>query len=185
MPPCFTPNSAEQGPLAAESFSWRDRVFLIAVFAALVLLKIPGVLQGRLWAEDGLFLQDALQLPWWQALTTPHTGYIDLTASGAMLIAIHATDLEQVARVSVLIGLVIQLCPVVLLVTSRCAWLRPRWVLVTALLLLLTPPVAEEVWLSPVTSQYHLMVCTGLILAFEVRLGRSTCSKSCCWRWPD
>ena len=153
MPPCFTPNSAEQGPLAAESFSWRDRVFLIAVFAALVLLKIPGVLQGRLWAEDGLFLQDALQLPWWQALTTPHTGYIDLTASGAMLIAIHATDLEQVARVSVLIGLVIQLCPVVLLVTSRCAWLRPRWVLVTALLLLLTPPVAEEVRLSPVTSQ--------------------------------
>jgi len=39
------------------------RVFLLAVFAALVALRIPGVLQGRLWAEDGLFLLDALRLP--------------------------------------------------------------------------------------------------------------------------
>lgn len=42
---------------------------------------------------------------------------------------------------------------------------------VAGLLLILTPPIAEEIWLSPVTSQYHLMVCTGLILAFEVRTG--------------
>lgn len=164
-------NPSELRPPASASFSVRGRAILIFAFATLVLLKIPGVLQGRLWAEDGLFLKDALQMPWWQALTTPHTGYIDVTASGAMLIATRVAALEHVAFFSVLVALIIQLCPAVLLVTSRCAWLRPRWVLVTALLLVLTPPIAEEVWLSPVTSQYHLMVCAGLILAFEVRSG--------------
>ena len=118
-----------------------------------------------------MFLLDALQRPWWQALATPHTGYIDVVASGAMLIATRLADLEHVALVSVLLALVIQLCPAMLLITSRCAWLQPRWVLVVALLLILTPPVAEEVWLSPVTSQYHLMVCAALILAFEPRTG--------------
>jgi hypothetical protein len=156
---------------APDPFSSPTRVFLIAIFAALVLLKIPGVLAGRLWAEDCLFLQDAVRLPWWQALATPHTGYIDLAASAAMLIATHVTDLEHVALASVAIALFVQLCPAVLLVTSGCEWLRPRWAMLTALLLVLMPPIAEEVWLSPVTSQYHLMVCTGLILAFTVRGG--------------
>jgi len=171
MPLRLTESPAGQRPPTSASFSPRGRALLVAIFAAFVLLKIPGGLQGRLWAEDGLFLLDALRLPWWQALTTPHTGYIDVVASMAMLIATRATDLEHVALVSVLIALLIQLCPAVLLVTSRCAWLRPRWVLVTALVLMLTPPIAEEIWLSPVTSQYHLMVCTGLILAFEVGTG--------------
>src|SRR3954470_6832074 len=89
----------------------RDGILLIVVTALLILWKIPGILPGRLWAEDGLFLLDALHLPWWQALTTPHTGYIDLLASGAMLIATHVTDLEHVALVSVGIALVIQICP--------------------------------------------------------------------------
>jgi hypothetical protein len=171
MPFCSTQNPAKQGLSTSAPFSLCSRALLVAIFAALVLLKLPGVLQGRLWAEDGLFLQDALQLPWWQALTRPHTGYIDVAASTAMLIATHITDLEHVAFVSVVIALIIQLCPAVLLVTGRCEWLQPRWVLVTALLLILAPPIAEEVWLSPVTSQYHLMVCTGLILAFRVGIG--------------
>ncbi|WP_428483144.1 hypothetical protein [Rhodopila sp.] len=136
-----------------------------------ILWKIPDILQGRLWAEDGLFLLDALHLPWWQALTTPHTGYIDVVASGAMLIATRVTDLDHVALVSVAIALIVQICPVVLLVTTRCEWLRQRRVRLIAVLLVLTPPVAEEIWLSPVTSQYHLMLCAGLILAFEVRRG--------------
>ena len=163
--------SFAQGSPASAPFSSRSRCILVAVFGALVLLKIPGVLPGRLWAEDGFFLLDALRLSWWQALITPHTGYIDVVASGAMLIATRMTDLEHVPLVSVLIALLIQLCPAVLLVTSRCAWLRPRWTLVTALLLVLIPPISEEIWLSPVTSQYHLMVCAGLILALEVQTG--------------
>ena len=149
----------------------RDRAFLIIVAALLILWKIPSLLQGRLWAEDGFFLLDALHLPWWQALTTPHTGYIDVLASGAMLIATHVTDLEHVAPVSVGIALIIQLCPIILLLTSRCDWLRPRWMLAIAVLLVVTPPVVEEVWLSPVTGQYHLILCTGLILALEVETG--------------
>jgi len=171
MPLFLTARPAQPAVSRSVTFTLAGRVFLLAVFAALVALRIPGVLQGRLWAEDGLFLLDALRLPWWQALTTPHTGYIDVVASGAMLIVTHATDLEHVALASVLMALIIQLCPAVLLVTSRCEWLRPRWVRLIALLLILAPPIAGEVWLSPVTSQYHLMVCTGLILAFPVGTG--------------
>jgi hypothetical protein len=137
----FTQRPIEPVLRAPEAFSSPTRVFLIAIFAALVLLKIPGVLAGRLWAEDCLFLQDALRLPWWQALATPHTGYIDLAASAAMLIATHVTDLEHVALASVAIALFVQLCPAVLLVTSGCDWLRPRWAMLAALLLVLTPPI--------------------------------------------
>jgi hypothetical protein len=148
-----------------------NRFLLVALFAILVLVKIPSLLDGRLWAEDGFFLVDALRLPWWQALVTPHTGYIDITASGVMLIATHVADLEHVAWVSVLLALCIQICPAILLITSRCDWLKPQWVLIIALLLLLAPPVSEEVWISPVTSQYHLMVCAALILAFDMGSG--------------
>lgn len=151
--------------------SWHFRILLIAGFTAFVLAKIPGVLQGRLWAEDGFFLIDAVRLPWWRALITPHTGYIDVVASGAMLIATHLVNLENVALLSVLLALAIQICPALLLVSSGCSWLQSRWALIVALLLAAIPPAADEVWLSPVTSQYHLMVCAGLILAFDVRGG--------------
>ena len=139
----------------------------IALYGMLVLMRIPSLLEGRLWAEDGFFLVDALRLPWWQALTTPHTGYVDVTASTIMVLAVHMADLEHVALVSVLAACLVQVCPAILLMTSSCAWLRPRWALIVALLLVLAPPMAEEIWLSPVTSQYHLMVCTALILAFD------------------
>ena len=148
---------------------WSICCSLITAYAALALLKIPSLLQGRLWAEDGLLLLDALQRPWWQALATPHTGYIDVVAGGAMLIATHFADLEHVALVSILLALVIQLCPAMLLITSRCAWLS-RAGLCVALLLILTPPVGKRFGSAglPVS---HLMVCTGLILAFEPRTG--------------
>jgi hypothetical protein len=145
----------------------RSQLVLIALFGMLVLLRIPSLLEGRLWAEDGLFLVDALRKPWWQALTTPHTGYIDVTASTAMLLATRVADLEHVALVSIVVALAVQVCPAILLATSSCAWLQPRWALILALLLVLAPPAAEEIWLSPVTSQYHLAVCAALILAFD------------------
>jgi hypothetical protein len=149
----------------------RNRLLLIALFALLVLLKIPSLMEGRLWAEDGLFLTDALRLPWWQALTTPHTGYIDVTASTAMLVATHLVDLPNVPLISVGMALLIQVCPAILLVTSRCWWLQ-SWAMIVALLLVLLPPLTSEIWLSPVTSQYHLMLCTGLILGLDLGSGR-------------
>src|SRR5689334_3793975 len=86
----------------------QTRLWLLVPFAALVLLKIPGALTGRLWAEDALYFLDAVHLPWWQALFVPHTGYIDLTASGSMLIATRLGNLEQVGLFSVLMALIVQ-----------------------------------------------------------------------------
>ena len=149
----------------------QTRLWLLVPFAFLVLLKIPGALAGRLWAEDALYFLDAMHLPWWQALFVPHTGYIDLTASGAMLIATRLADLEQVGLLSVLLALLVQLLPALLLITSRCSWLQSYWALSAALLLVLVPPLTEEIWLSPVTSQYHLMVCSALLLALPTETG--------------
>lgn len=98
---------------------------MIVVVAGLILLKNPSVVHGRPWAEDGLFLLDAIQLPWWQALMTPHTGYIDVVASGAMVIATHLVGRPDVATISVIVALILQMCPAILLVTSRSEWLRP------------------------------------------------------------
>jgi hypothetical protein len=149
----------------------QTRLWLLVPFAALVLLKIPGALTGRLWAEDALYFLDAVHLPWWQALFVPHTGYIDLTASGSMLIATRLGNLEQVGLFSVIMALIVQLLPALLLVTSRCTWLQSKWTLCLALLVVLAPPLTEEVWLSPVTSQYHLMVCSALLLALPTEVG--------------
>jgi hypothetical protein len=88
-----------------------------------------------------------------------------------MLFATNITDIEHVALVSVWFALFIQICPALLLITSRCSWLQSAWAITIALLLVLLPPLAEEVWLSPVTSQYHLMVCAALILAFDIATG--------------
>jgi hypothetical protein len=42
---------------------------------------------------------------------------------------------------------------------------------VLALLLLLIPYGAREIWLNSITSQFHLVFCAVLILAFPVRGG--------------
>lgn len=144
-----------------------SHLLLLAMYAGLILIKMPGVLVGRLWAEDGFFLVDALRLPWWQVLTTQHTGYIDVTASIGMLLATRLASLEDVPLFTVGWAFAVQLLPAILLLTSRSAWLETPYRYGLALLLIVLPPFTEEIWLNPVTSQYHLMLCVGLILAFE------------------
>ena len=154
----------------AWSAAW-GRAGLVALFALVLALRMPGVLHGRLWAEDGLFLLDALRLPWWQALVAPHTGYIDMVASTIMLIATRTALLEYAPLVSVALSLAVQCLPAMLLATSRIAWLDKPAHLAVALAMLAFVPLSEEVWLSPITLQYHLIVCVGIVLADQPRRG--------------
>ena len=137
----------------------------------LIAARMPGILRGRFWAEDGFFLLDALRLPWHEALLQPHTGYLDLIASGTMQVATRVVRLEYAPLVSVIIALVIQAIPGALLVANQPIWLRNPWRLAAALLLIATVPVSEEIWLSPITSQYHLIIAVGLVLALPTRRG--------------
>ncbi len=151
----------------------RARLLLGLAFAALVLCKLPDiVLRGRFWAEEGnKFFVNAWLLPWRSALLAPWGGYLNLTANLAGVLAWHVPPLNWAPYAATTVGLLFQLCPAILVLTTRTAWLQRPLVLVAALLLLLTVPSSEEVWLSSIGTQCHLTLCAALILAFAAEAG--------------
>jgi hypothetical protein len=153
--------------MAGGTASIRLRAEMFAAFAVLVAMRIPGVLTGRFWAEDGFFFVDALRLPWSRALLQQHTGYLDLVASVTMVLATRLVNPEDAPQVSLAVSLCVQVLPGLLLATGGIRAMRSPWCLGSALLILATVPVAEEVWLSPITAQYHLIVAVAIILASE------------------
>jgi hypothetical protein len=88
------------------------------------------------------------------------------------LLARNLAKLQSAPYVTSLIGLLFQLCPAVLILTSGENWLQRRSALVVALLLIATPPASEEVWLNTLHSQFHLALCAALILAFQPANGK-------------
>lgn len=127
-------------------------------------------LRSRFWAEEGtVTFYNAWTLPWYEALVTTTTtgGYLPLIATSAGVLARYIVPLEFAPYVTITIGLLFQLCPAFLLVTSQEDWLQRRGFLVLGLLILLTPPVSEEVWLNTLHSQFHLTLCAALILSFN------------------
>jgi hypothetical protein len=143
------------------------RAALVIGFAVLISVRIPALWPyGRLWAEEGVvYLANAWAAPWYAGLFTIHTGYLNLPASGATALAVHLVSLEHVPLVTVLVALLFQVCPAILLAVSGISWLRDWRMLALALLLIALPPYAEEVWLGTISSQYHLMLATAIILA--------------------
>jgi hypothetical protein len=150
-----------------------QRVALVLVFAALICLHLPGpLIHGRLWAEEGSkFYQNAATLPWHQALLAPWGGYLNLVANAAPILARHMVRLEYVPWISTGIALAFQCCPAVVLAFSRDPWLASPLVRLTALLLVVTAPVTQEVYLQSLHSQFHLTLSCALILALEVPSG--------------
>jgi hypothetical protein len=149
------------------------RFCLLVSYIVLVAVRMPQVLlKGRFWAEEGaIYFINARTQPWPEALFTIHTGYLNLAASVAGLLAAHAVPLDEAPWASTIFALLIQLCPPFLLLTSAIPWLRHRWAMAVALLLLLTASASGEVWLNSITSQFHLGLCSALILAMPARGG--------------
>jgi hypothetical protein len=149
------------------------RATLLALYAAAVLLRMPDVVvKGRLWAEEGaVYLYNALHEPWYDALFAVHTGYLNLAASSATLLAVDLLPLGVAPLVTTGFAFLVQLCASVLLLTSRVEWLRNRWTLALAMLLLLACDTTGEVWLNSITSQFHLALCAALILALPLASG--------------
>jgi hypothetical protein len=112
------PQISTEPSIFSRPVTGRERMLLVLGFAALLACRIPGVLQGRFWAEEGEFFLDALRLPWFAALTTPHTGYLNLVASIAMQLAARL-PLEFAPLASCAVALILQTLPAILLVTSR------------------------------------------------------------------
>jgi hypothetical protein len=142
-------------------------VALLLGLACLIAAHIPGLWpHGRLWAEEGsVFLTNAWTHPWYQALLTQYAGYMNLPASGATTLAVHVVPLEYVPLVTVLVALLVQVSPAVLLTVGGIRWLRDWRVLALALLIITVPPYSEEVWLTTLGGQFHIMLAVAVILA--------------------
>jgi hypothetical protein len=166
-------NTAFRGGDATPPATALFRGGLLVAYAILVGARIPQVfLKGRFWAEEGvIYFLNGRDLPWYDALFAVHTGYLNLAASIATLLAARIVPIEQAPWVSSGFALLLQLCPPLLLLTSRLTWLRTRWALATALLLLLATTPSGEVWINSITSQFHLALCSALILALPLRGG--------------
>ena len=154
------------------AFTW-FRLALFPVLAALIAWRLPLPLtEGRFWAEEGLvYYSKAWHLPALDALLALHSGYLNIVANTATLIAVHAVSLENAPRLTAAIALLFQLLPAVLLATAAEPWLRRPFPLLAAVLLTILPVRAGELWLNAITSHFHLMACVGLILALVPRPG--------------
>lgn len=146
---------------------------LLLAYAIIVAARMPQILlKGRFWAEEGaIYFLNGRDLPWYDALFAVHTGYLNLAASIATLLAARVVPIEHAPWVSTGFALLIQLCPALLLLTSGVPWLRKPWTKAIALLVLLAATRSGEVWMNAITSQFHLGICTALILALPLRGG--------------
>jgi hypothetical protein len=149
-----------------------EKVVWLIAFTVLVLVRMPNVLLGRFWAEEGqVFFQNGWNMPWYKALFWSHGGYLNIAANLAGVLANYLAPLERACFVSTIFALVIQMFPFVLLCMSNQLWLQNRKFLLAAMLVIATMPMSQEIWLSSIGSQCHLNLCVALILVLETRGG--------------
>jgi hypothetical protein len=128
---------------------------------------------GRFWAEEGhVFFARAWDMPPAQALFTPFGGYLNLLANAAPLLARWILPLPFAPYLTIAIALLVQLCPPLLLLTARDAWLQPRHIRLAALLLVLLVPASEEIWLQTLHCQFELTLCCAIILSLDITPGK-------------
>ena len=149
------------------------RAGMFPLLAVAIAWRLPTVVgEGRFWAEEGMiYYARAWHMSALDALVALHSGYLNIVANVATLVASRAVALEHAPMVTAGIALLIQLLPALLLATASEPWLRRPAPLVAAMLLTVLPVRAGELWLNSITSHFHLMACVGLILALAPRAG--------------
>jgi hypothetical protein len=150
--------------------SARERWLLFLLFLIATVERLPRVVfEGRFWGEEGrVFYLHAATTAGLGAIFWPFAGYLNIGATAGAFAARHLVPLDDAPRVTLFFAALPQICPALLLVTSRAEWLDNRLVLAAALLLLVAAPSAEEVWLNTLHSQFFLALSAALILALEI-----------------
>lgn len=137
---------------------------MVALAAVLVFTRTPGILiHGRLFAEEGvLYFRDAVAGTWYDALLAPRVGYFSAFNKLAALAAT-LVPLEQAPLVTTWSALLVQLCVVWMIARSDA--FGPPWGRAAAALAPLLAVPSVEVWLTTISSQFHLAVGTAVLLA--------------------
>lgn len=165
-------------PVARPDLARAGRLFALLAFLAAVLARLPAVaIKGRFYAEEGpFFFGYAWHMPWRAALFHTLGGYLNIVASAATLadaalVRWGALPLVDAPYFTEAVALVFQACPAIVVLTARADWLTGRWRRLAALALIATAPLAEQVWLQTLHSQFHLALAAGLLLALEAQAG--------------
>src|SRR5271166_3835746 len=130
---------AARPKLTSKLTSAKLYTLMLAAYATAVLVRMPDILiKRRFWAEEGeVYFHNAWNERWYDALFAVHSGYLNLSATIATLLATYFVPLEFAPLASTSFALFVQLCPAFLLITGCVEWLRNRVTLTLALLLLL------------------------------------------------
>jgi hypothetical protein len=139
-------------------------VFFLAAIA--VISRRPDVvLHPQFYGEDGVvWYAQAYNLGWLHALSLPEGGYLNtlprLAAAFVMLVPFHAAPL-----VMNLIGMLVQVLPVNVLLSPRCAVYGSFPVRLLAAAIYLALPNSNEVFVVITNAQFHLAL-VACLLAF-------------------
>jgi hypothetical protein len=149
-----------------------DRVLLpalLVVFGSMICLRMPQIIvEGRFWCEEGnVFYRNAWLLAPGTALFNSFGGYLNLAPNAATLAARWLLPVAYAPYLTIALGLLVQLCPLALLLDARDDWMKPLAVRVAAILLILFVPAVEEIWLNSLHCQFQLTLCCAIILSLE------------------
>ncbi|WP_157692542.1 hypothetical protein [Granulibacter bethesdensis] len=122
-----------------------------------------GLHHATLWAEDGIWYQNAYQYGW-SSLLLPHVGYLQ-TASRIGALLAQPLPLGNVPFFFAVIALLIQAAPAIYVASSRFAPLVPDW-RIRFLLggFLITMPYGFEEFVILTNTQWHLALLSFLIV---------------------
>lgn len=145
----------------------------VIVTTILIVLREPRYFyQPRFWAEEGsLHFAYSYSHNWWAALFQPQVGYLNFWPNLATLLAV-LPPLEFAPYVTTFMALLIQLVPVVFILSSKSpiwsSWIRK----LVALAIFLFSALTGEVWLNTINSYSFMAIVTFLILLEETPADR-------------
>lgn len=150
-------------------YNKRNQTILLLLFVAFIhLTRSPEVLiNSRFWAEEGGFFANAWNNNTFQALFTSYGGYLNFPVNAATLIARWCAPLKYAPYVTMGIGLLFQLLPTFLILTTKDKWLSSFKIRLLATLLLLFVPESVEISLQSLHIQFHLTLSAAIILLLD------------------
>lgn len=159
---------------ARSVFTSLQRIGLFAAVALLTALRIPNAWRhGRFLNEEGtIFFAFAWHRSAGEALWRSFGGYLNLganaaTLGAARLVQSNILPLQLAPYLTMTTALLFQLLPALLILSGSARWLANRWAVIAALLILAITPLTEEVFFNVLHIQFHLALCTALILAID------------------
>lgn len=174
-----------EGKVLPENGFWRPRPLagglLLLAYAAVIAARGPRiVLEGRLYAEEALAVGLSRVLDAMTFLLHEGGGYYNGICNLATFAAGRLVPLEHAPRITVAVALAVQVLPAAVLLYAHIpAFRRPLFRVLAAFVPLLYLPSAD-VWLTSLTSHYHLVITAGLLLVARTPRGRAGrwCSRA-------